>query len=154
MDEFVLWLKGERESRRISAKYLSERIGKSHSYIHALEKGLVKDIPESVKQNIILALGLKENTLNNLNNYCADDPKKRDRYIKEVNSFLKKLQTSELEGLIDIIRKRPDLLWVLCSLVADSQNTNHIYENLYSYSCYMKDLYRENEVNNIINRKV
>ncbi|WP_043929820.1 helix-turn-helix domain-containing protein [Bacillus sp. EB01] len=139
MEDFILWLKDERERRGISAKNLSEMLGKSHSYIYSVEKGLVKEVPESVKRNVISILGLENQEPYEMEYLILADDDKRQRCIQEVNAFLNKLKTDEIQGLVDIIRKRPDLIRLLCAISEGSKSTSRVYENIYSYSRYVKD---------------
>jgi transcriptional regulator with XRE-family HTH domain len=155
VDDFALWLKDERASRRISGKYLSKTIGKSHSYIHSLENGLVKEIPDEVKQNILKALGYGDGD-DFIKRLCSKVTVefKRQQYLDEIKNYIQKFSTKELEGLVDIIKRCPDLLWTLGSIMTESEKSDSIYENINSYALFLKDLNRKvsNRTNHHFNK--
>jgi transcriptional regulator with XRE-family HTH domain len=162
----ALFIKEERKKRGISARNLSDSIGRSPSYISQIERGAIKVIPYSVGLTIVSALGLDQSVLHNF--YDVEEMTEEDDYKNHPNSFLLKdidleslrenfetaliqsmefMEPEELAGLLYMFNSQRDLLFSLSQIpnTVRGDKATHVYDMVKKYTKFMKREYRKIE---------
>jgi transcriptional regulator with XRE-family HTH domain len=161
----ALFIKEERKKRGISARTLSDSIGRSPSYISQIERGAIKVIPYSVGLTIVSALGLDQSVLNSF--YDVEEMTEDD-YKNHPNSILLKdvdleslrenfeftliqsmefMEAEELAGLLYLFNSQRDLLFSLSQIpnTVKGDKVAHVFDMVKKYTKFMKREYRKIE---------